>query len=159
MFVTAVSMLLAAQAAQAAPAANTKAGVDAQVRASFARLDVNKDGFVDRAEADRAQSAAVTARQTRFRQTRATQFAQLDTNKDGSISRQEFESVGAPQGPAAGKNAWMELNDIDRNGRVALAEAVAKATNNFDRLDSNKDGTITAAELRAARTRATPKKK
>lgn len=158
MLVSAISMLLAAQAAPAAtPAANTKAAVEARVRAGFARRDINKDGFVDKAEADRDRSAGIAAAQARYRQTRAAQFARIDTNKDGSISRAEFESVGAPRA-AGGSNPWMDNFDIDKNGRVALAEVVAKTKNEFDLLDRNKDGTVTAAEMRAAQPRQAPRR-
>ena len=158
MFVSAISMLMAMQAATApaAPAGNTKAAMDAQIRANFTRLDTNKDGFVDKAESDRAISANVGAQQTKFREGREKQFAAFDTNKDGSISREEFLSVGAPKAPA--QNAWMNLYDIDKNGRVALAEALAKATNEFDRVDTDKNGTISQAEARAARARRTARK-
>ena len=157
MFASSVAMLMFAQAATAAaPAANTKAGMDAQIRANFTRLDVNKDGFVDKAESDRAISANVTARQTRFRQGREKQFVAFDTNKDGSISRDEFLAVGAPTAPT--QNAFMTNYDIDKNGRVALAEALAKATNGFELVDTDKNGTISPAEARAAQARRTARK-
>jgi hypothetical protein len=157
MFVSTVTMLMLMQAgAAAAPAANTKAGMDARIRAGFTRLDTNKDGFVDKAEADRAQSANLTARQAKFRQNREAAFAQFDTNKDGSISRDEFLNTGAPRAPA--QNAYLTRYDIDKNGRVALAEALAKETNDFERLDTDKNGTISPAEARAAQARRAQRK-
>lgn len=162
MLATAISMLLLAQTGAPAPAAasgpTTKAVVEAEVRAGFARLDANKDGFVDRAEADRAQSAAVSGAQARYRQRRSSLFARIDTNKDGTISRAEFEGAGAPRAPAPGTNPWLNNNDTDRNGRVALSEALAQSTQRFDRLDTNKDGRVTDAEVRAAQARQAPRR-
>jgi hypothetical protein len=159
MFVSIVSTLLLAQAGTAAaPAGNTKVALDAQVRATFTRLDTNKDGYVDRAEADAAMNAGLTARQAQVRKARDAEFTAIDTNKDGSISRQEFAMVGAPKAPATGHSPWLDRNDIDKNGRVALAEALAKATNGFDLLDTDKNGTISPAEVRAARAKRAPRK-
>jgi hypothetical protein len=52
----------------------------------------------------------------------------------------------------------MDNFDIDKNGRVALAEVVAKTRNEFDLLDKNKDGTVTPAEMRASQPRRAPRR-
>ncbi|MDB5698816.1 MAG: calcium-binding EF-hand-containing protein [Alphaproteobacteria bacterium] len=151
----AMVFLLAQAAAATAPVAPakvaaqpqlpTKAAIQTQVKATFDRLDTNKDGWVDKAEAERGFD-------TSFKAAENAAFARFDTNKDGSISRAEFDaSTGQPS--AAARSAWITLNDVDKNGRVALAEATAKALGNFDRMDTDKNGVLSAEEIRAARAR------
>ena len=45
--------------------------------------------------------------------------------------------------------AMFERMDSDRDGRVSLAEASARALEMFDRADANRDGTVTVDERRA----------
>ncbi len=54
----------------------------AEYQANFARLDVNKDGYIDQAD-----------RQARAEQRRAEWFAKADTNKDGKLSPAELEAA------------------------------------------------------------------
>lgn len=151
-------MQAAAPAAQAAPAPQplTKAVLQAQVKASFDRLDANKDGWVDRAEAQKALDAAI-ADQVKRRTDYINQvFAKLDTNRDGSISRAEFEaSVPVPKAPAT--IPWMDGNDTNKDGRVSLIEATNHSLAAFDRMDTNRNGVISADEARAAVQAAQPK--
>ncbi|MGH8054051.1 MAG: EF-hand domain-containing protein [Stenotrophomonas sp.] len=60
----------------------------AEYRAQFDRLDVNKDGYIDRAD-----------RQARAEQRRAEWFAKADTDKDGKLSQAELDAAGAKHGP------------------------------------------------------------
>lgn len=54
----------------------------AEYQANFARLDVNKDGYIDQAD-----------RQARAEQRRAEWFAKADTNKDGKLSPEELQAA------------------------------------------------------------------
>lgn len=110
----------------------------------------------------------------------AKAFDRLDTNKDGSISREEFAKGreirierrivrGGPEGADGGpvqRMQWREhagklrgmrgarmilMSDVDKDGRITLAEAEAMALKHFDQMDANKDGRVTAEERRAAR--------
>jgi Ca2+-binding EF-hand superfamily protein len=153
----------------------TRSAVQAQVQARFARADSNRDGFVTqdevrvRAEARRAQS------QERRGERRDQRFEQLDANNDGMISRAEFDSPRAIGGGERGERRAMRgerrgqrfahrggmrggfagrgfaAMDLDHDGRVALAEAQRAALQRFDRVDSNRDGTISPDERQAAR--------
>lgn len=151
----AMVFLLAQAAAATAPAAPAKAGaqppvltkatVQTQVKANFDLRDANKDGWVDKAEAERAFDSDFRARQN-------AAFARFDANKDGSISRQEFDA--RTRQPTAGdRSAWVTLYDVDKNGRVALAEATAKELGSFDRLDADRNGVLSVEERRGNRGR------
>jgi len=133
----------AAPAAKPAPQLPSRAAVQASVKAEFDRLDTNKDGFVDKAEASKAVDTVLAAREE-------AQFNRFDTDKNGSISKQEF-IAGIRKPNDAQRAAYVTLNDVDKNGKVALAEVTAKALNNFDRADTDKNGVLSQAELDAAR--------
>jgi len=156
MIIGATVALLLAQAAATTPAARpesqpiTKARVQEQIKAGFARLDANKDGWVDTAEATKARDEAVAALEQRRKERLDAVFARLDANKDGSLSRQEFDAsirkvTTPPNVP------WLDSYDANNDGRVSLEEAMAKAVADFDQIDRDKNGVISAQEARAAR--------
>jgi len=144
----------------------TRAAVQTMVQTKFARVDANRDGFVTR---DEAQARAVQARG----EVRARIFDRLDANKDGAISRAEFDAAAAARAehrgegrPAmrqarmmrrgGGMHGGMGANmfdrlDGDKDGRVSLAEASARALAMFDRADADRNGTVTPEERQAAR--------
>lgn len=165
---------LAAIPASAQPAGQFRAGAELtrsemqqRVEAHFAHSDANRDGFVTQDEV-RAQREA----------RRAQRFDRLDSNNDGMISRAEFEAPRVARGGERrairverrgerfahrrgprgggimtarfGARAFAAM-DMNRDGRVALAEAQRIALQRFDRVDSNRDGTITLDERQAAR--------
>ncbi len=158
----------------------TRAAVEAQVEARFAKADSNRDGFVTQEEV-RARAEARRAQREERRGERLEQrFETLDANHDGSISRAEFSERPAVRGGERGERRAMRgerrghrfarrggrgggfmmarfggrafaAMDLDRDGRVALAEAERAALERFDRVDSNRDGTISPDERQAAR--------
>lgn len=64
-----------------------KAGMDEH----FERMDVNKDGYIDKAD-----------RQARLAERRAECFAKADTDKNGQLSRAEFDRMGEACGHGRG---------------------------------------------------------
>lgn len=137
-----------AQMAKPDRPAQTRAAAEAKVRTYFARIDVDRDGFIT------AQHLSAMRAQAKDKR-----FDRLDADDNGSISRTEFDNADAGNrrgGRAAmrmgGMNGrLMMLADADRDGRVALDEAVTGALTMFDRADANKDGTLTMEERRDAR--------
>lgn len=156
----------------------TRADVQAHVQARFARADTNRDGFVTRDEVRARAEGRRAQRQERRGERRERRFEQLDANNDGVISRAEFEASRAVLGGdrserlatgaewrgrrfdrRGGRGGMMAgfggrafaMMDLDRDGRVALAEAQRAALQRFDRVDSNRDGRISVDERQAAR--------
>ncbi len=149
----------------------TRDGAIAKVREHFARLDVNRDGFVtgDEMKAQRAERAGKwREKRAERRQGRdpAAAFDRLDANRDGVLSREEFAAARAMRGErraeggkrmmrmhrmaAMGHGGMMKRADANNDGKVSLAEAQAAAVARFDRVDINRDGTITPDERRDA---------
>ncbi|HEX8574521.1 MAG TPA: EF-hand domain-containing protein [Allosphingosinicella sp.] len=155
----------------------TRAAVAAQVQARFARADSNRDGFVTREEVRARAEARREQRRERRAERRAQLFERLDSNNDGSISRAEFSDRPALRGAERGERRTVRgerrgqrfanrggrgmgggfgargfaAMDLNGDGRVALAEASRAALQRFDRVDSDRDGTITPGERQAAR--------
>lgn len=174
----AVPVLAQPGRADGAPEPKTRAAVEAEVEARFARLDSDRDGFVTRDEARAAVEARREQRAERRSERRAALFDRLDSNGDGSISRAEFEAPRAAPGDRAAKRAErrahrmahradrrmhrgavmarfgaraFEEMDRDDDGRVSRAEASARAMALFDRVDTDRDGTVSVEERRSAR--------
>ena len=141
----------------------TRAEAQAKAQERFSRMDANKDGKLDQAD-----------REAR----RAAMFDRIDADKNGQISRAEFDAMhhrgprGAEGGPQAdrgtdGKHGhgkhrggWRghrggmmmgAMADANKDGAVSQAEFTAAAMQRFDRMDADKNGTVTREERQAAR--------
>jgi len=113
-----------------------------QQAAVFQRLDKNNDGSLSRDEWPRAQQA----------------FDRVDANKDGVLSREETGKLGgavqrvrqARGRQARVRVAKMRVRRMDGNrDRVISRNEWKGRPEPFDRLDTNKDGQLTPAEIRA----------
>ena len=114
------------------PAAPTRAEAEQRSAAGFARMDANGDGVLDRS--DRRKVA----------------FERLDADRDGALSLEEFSAVRERRGQrlaTRGRGA-----DTNRDGSVTRAEFTSAALARFDRVDIDKDGTISDSERPARRT-------
>ncbi|HWH17076.1 MAG TPA: hypothetical protein VNT77_01870 [Allosphingosinicella sp.] len=86
------------------------------------------------------------------------QFARLDANRDGRVTREEMQARQQRGGKMTERRAQRGGPEGARGGRmfgekgfVTQAEFRERAIQRFDRLDSNRDGTVTAAERQQAR--------
>jgi Ca2+-binding EF-hand superfamily protein len=143
----------------------TRAEVQTHVAKMFARLDTNHDGFVTREETQALHAQMAAKMQQRMAQRaqnpgadRSKAFDRIDANHDGMISRDEFASAPRPQGMMmrmAGMHRGLsgqmfEMADLNKDGRVSLAEAQQAALQHFDRADLNHDGTLSPEERQQA---------
>lgn len=115
----------------------------------FTAADTNRDGNITREEWDawrRSQDG----------------FSRMDTDKDGRVSRAELEAHHAKMGKHRGdrrgpgphrghgdRNPLARI-DTDKDGTISLAEwkAAGRDEAGFTQLDANKDGKLSAEELR-----------
>lgn len=68
-----------------------EAKADPRLAERFTAMDVNKDGYLDKADRD-----------LRTKQHRDAWFAAADTNKDGQLSKAEFDAAKRPMGGPRG---------------------------------------------------------
>jgi Ca2+-binding EF-hand superfamily protein len=76
-------------------------------------------------------------------------FSQLDADHNGQLSAAEFGKMAAappPPNPAA----ILGPADFNRDGQVTLVEFRTLKLANFDRMDADKDGVVSVAEMKAA---------
>ena len=108
-------------------------------------MDADKNGQVTRAEAEAfLRLSAVASAQARNRQ----MFAQLDADRNGQLSPAEFARITAPP-PAVNGQPFIARLDLNKDAQVSLVEHRTGKLAAFDRLDTDKDGTVTVAEMKA----------
>lgn len=141
----------------------TRAETESRAAEMFAKMDVDKDGYLTDAD-----------REAKRQERRTRMFEALDANKDGNISRDEFmasrpEAKGKPEAKSEARGErrggrhhrmgggrgfhgkMMESIDTDKDGKISQAEFVAASLKRFDSVDANKDGQITREERQAHR--------
>jgi Ca2+-binding EF-hand superfamily protein len=159
----------------------TRNGVVEKVRAHFAELDTNRDGYLTREEAQAGHAKMKMMRMEHIKSAKGhasmkdpgAMFDRLDANHDGTISREEFNSGhqkrhamrvdhdgdGQPDRRMhAMRGHGMRLGgrmfgmaDANRDSRVSLQEATEAALKHFDMADINRDGTLTRDERQQMR--------
>lgn len=134
-------LAIAQQSAPTLPRAQFIVDMDTQ----FRKMDADKNGRLTRVEIEQFQKlSAVAEAQARNR----ALFTQLDADKSGQVSPAEFAKlVTAP--PAANAQPMLARMDGDRDQQISLVEHRTATLANFDRLDTDKDGSVTPAEMKA----------
>ena len=104
------------------------------------RLDADKDGKITAAE---------------YTAGAKTSFDKLDANADGKVTAAEMDAayttskpgVGAAKVPSSAEK--IKALDTDADGALSSVEHEAGSRTMFDQLDANKDGSLTAEEIKA----------
>ena len=135
-----------AQAAAQAPAKPlARSQFIAEMDAEFRKTDADKNGQLTRTEIEQYQKLqAVAQAQAR----NAAMFAQLDADKNGQLSKSEFAKIATPA-PTANAQPMLSRMDGNRDQQISLVEHRTATLANFDRLDADKDGNVSAAEMKA----------
>jgi Ca2+-binding EF-hand superfamily protein len=126
---------------------------DQRLKRLMKRLDENADGKLTRAEFER-DPAAGEGRDERAGRTasrRAVErqkllFTFYDRNADGVLEQAEYEA-GRAEEIEFNRRRTMHALDRNADGKVTLEEYTADAHFRFLRLDIDRDGRITAADL------------
>ena len=110
----------------------------------FGEMDVNKDGYLDRVD-----------RELRVTRERAAFFAGADANKDGRLSRDEFAveqgARAAERRDRFAQRAASAGKQLKARPASTEAEQLKRAGAAFERMDTNKDGTVTRGEFEASK--------
>ena len=125
---------LSALAVDAAAQAGPASGAGGPMMERLKKADTNGDGMISREEAKALPRIN-------------EHFDEIDTNKDGQVTMDELRAFHEKQ-----KGGHFKKMDTDGDGKISRAEAAKfpKLAENFDKLDTNKDGFLTPDELKAA---------
>ena len=129
----------------------TRAAPSTDLDTDYADMDGDKDGKVTAAEINTRLVKSAEAKVEALRKERDGAFAKLDTNSDGTISKAEFdERAKLPTIKDPDAQPFLAQFDSDKDGAISKDEFRAPTLANFDRLDKDKDGTLTQAERNSA---------
>jgi len=123
------------------PRAQFIAGMDGE----FRKMDADKNGQLTKSEIEQFQTQQLAA-QARARN--KSLFGQLDKDKNGQLSQSEFEKIATPA-PVANAQPMIARMDGNRDSQISGAEYRTATLANFDRVDSDRNGIVTAEELKA----------
>lgn len=149
----------------------SKAELTAALEARFAKMDVDHDGQITQKDRDAMRQQRLDARFTaldadkngqiskaEFAAAQQARFEQRaegrDGARDGAGKGGEGRGWGGRHHGGHGKGMMMGGRggrDADKNGTLTKAEFMAGPIAMFDKADTNKDGSVTADEMKAAR--------
>lgn len=111
----------------------------------FRKMDADKNGTVTRAEIVAFEKAvSVVKAQAKNRKL----FARLDSDRNGQLSAAEFGRLASPA--PADAAPMLSRMDLNRDQSLTLVEYRTATLANFDRMDADKNGIVTPAEMKAA---------
>jgi Ca2+-binding EF-hand superfamily protein len=150
------AQLAKAPASQAKPSAQRAAPANAGAKpvarsvfiasmdSEFRKMDADKNGTVTRAEIEAFERAvSVVKAQAKNREL----FARLDADHSGQLSAAEFGRLASPAPIDAAP--MLSRMDLNRDQSLTLVEYRTATLSNFDRLDADKNGVVTPAEMKA----------
>ena len=133
------------KAAGATDAPLPRAQFIAGMEGEFRKMDADKNGQLTKSEIEQFQTQQQAA-QARARN--KALFSQLDKDKNGQLSQAEFARIATPA-PVPNAQPMIARMDGNRDSQVSMAEHRTATLANFDRVDSDKDGIVTPAEMKA----------
>src|SRR6476661_4869715 len=112
----------------------------------FKQMDADKNGILTKKEIEDFQrSMAILV----ARQRNVALFQALDKDKNGQLSPAEFSNL--PMNVAAPNAApILAQADTNRDGQITMVEYRTGKLASFDRMDTDKDGIVSVAEMKAA---------
>ena len=133
--------------AQATTAGNVpRSDYIATMDTEFRKMDGDKNGQVTRVEVESFERG-VALGQARARA--QAKFAELDTDRNGQISPVEFNKLISGT-PAVDGRPLIGKLDTNKDGQISLIEHRGGKLSYFDQIDSDKDGIVSVAEMKAA---------
>jgi Ca2+-binding EF-hand superfamily protein len=136
----------------------TRIELSNRLDSDYADLDANKDGKVDAAEIDARLKKSAEADLEIIRKERDATFAKFDADGNGQISKAEFEAhAKLPTIREPDAKPFLDRFDANKDGTISKDEFRAPTISNFERLDKDRDGTLSVAEQSSSST-ATPAK-
>lgn len=123
------------------PRAQFIAGMDGE----FRKMDSDKNGQLTKSEIEQFQAQQLAA-QSRARN--KSLFVQLDKDKNGQLSQTEFAKIATPA-PVSNAQPMIARMDGNRDSQISSAEYRTATLANFDRIDTDKNGVVSADELKA----------
>lgn len=137
-------------AAQSQPAKPpTRSEYTKTIDSAFTAVDANGDGFITKVEIEAGQAKELQAIKLRQQQELDGEFKKLDTDRNGSLSLAEFMAVVRPLPAPSGDGAIANF-DKNKDGKISRDEYRAPKLAAFDKVDANRDGTVTQQEAQAA---------
>lgn len=114
---------------------------------TVAAIDPKTSAMTAATPAQERQSQTLDQMLTRVRE----RFAAADLNQDGKVTTEELEQARADRDFSAPRRAGGRLMraDTDTDGEITLADVEGHARHRFARLDADRNGVVTGAELRA----------
>ena len=129
----------------AGPQPIQRADFIAQMDAQFGRMDADRNGQLSRIEIEQSEKQRALAE---AKARNESLFDQLDVNNNGQISATEFAKLVSEPATASAQ-PMLGREDINRDGQISQIEHRTATLANFDRIDADKDGVASVAEMKA----------
>lgn len=131
------------------PAANEpmlRSQVSIKLDEAFKRMDANGDGSLNKTELQAEIDREMVAATALVKQRQQQDFQKLDTNKDGQLNLVEYQAQATVKAKPGAVDEKLTQLDTDKNQKVTLPEYRTPILAQFDKLDVNKDGTLSVQE-------------